>query len=257
VTVLRAVRCIDCFCRVGLVALLVPGVALAQGVDEFGAYGPPITERESPQHFAAELRFGPYRPNVDDSVAGTPYADVFGDSNRFIFAGEFDWQALRIPKFGSLGPGFGFGFTQASGAGLTMTGERSGQESTLAILPLYTVAVLRVDLLAREASIPLVPYAKAGLGAALWWSKDGDGTARDDEGTLGRGISYGYHYALGLMLELDFFEPSAARNMDAQSGVNHAYAFFEWYVSDLDGFGSGNQMQVGTSTWCLGLAVEF
>ena len=29
-------------------------------------------------------------------------------------------------------------------------------------------AVLRVDVLARETPIPIVPYAKLGLGSAIW-----------------------------------------------------------------------------------------
>jgi hypothetical protein len=43
--------------------------------------------------------------------------------------------------------------------------------------------------------------------------------------------------------------------MDAATGVNNSYFFLEWYNSQLDGFG-GDQMQVGTSTWMLGLAFE-
>jgi hypothetical protein len=62
--------------------------------------------------------------------------------------------------------------------------------------------------------------------------------------------------ALGGMLLLDPFEPDAAVELDATAGVNNSYVFLEWYVSDLDGFGSGDQMHVGTNTWVLGLALE-
>jgi hypothetical protein len=58
------------------------------------------------------------------------------------------------------------------------------------------------------------------------------------------------------MLLLDFFDPRAAREADNSVGINNSYLFTEWYYSDLSGFGSSNRMQVGTSTWVLGLALE-
>jgi hypothetical protein len=112
-----------------------------------------------------------------------------------------------------------------------------------------------VDVIARESKVPLVPYAKLGLGAAPWWVGDGEQTARDDQDDIGRDISYGYQYALGGMLLLDFFDPDAALEIDNTVGVNNSYFFIEWYVSTLDGF-DGSKMQVGTNTWMLGLALE-
>jgi hypothetical protein len=230
--------------------------AHAQGVDEFGVYGPPPYETRSPQDFALEIRFGPYAPNVDAGVAGEPFGDFFGSKNRYLVGVEFDWQAIRIPHLGTIGPGFGIGYTRFSAFGFTLDGERSGQTSTLALLPTYAVAVARADFLSRDFGIPIVPYGKIGLGLVPWWAKDADEAARDDSGAVGRDISYGYQFALGAMLHLNPFEPAAARNMDASTGVNSAYLFIEFYHSDIDGFGSGNQMQVGTTTWMTGLALE-
>src|SRR5262249_44144950 len=69
---------------------------------------------ESPQHFAFELRFGPYRPAIDEDFASSPgpYETVFGTDRRLYFGLELDWQALRIPKLGTLGAGFGWGYTR-------------------------------------------------------------------------------------------------------------------------------------------------
>jgi hypothetical protein len=120
---------------------------------------------------------------------------------------------------------------------------------------MYAVGVLRVDVLSRETKIPLAGYAKLGVGVAPWWAGDGEDTARDDENRVGRDISYGYQYALGAMLLLDLFDPSAALEIDNTIGVNNSYLFAEWYVSNLDGFGSG-KMNVGTNTWMVGLALE-
>jgi hypothetical protein len=240
-----------------MTALTLSGLAQAQGVDEFGAFGRSRTPPESPQNVAFEARFGRYYPNVDDEFDGpTPFQDIFGTDNRYLLGVEIDWQALTIPKLGTLGPGFGIGYTKLSGKGFVVgTTTPSSQVDTLAIVPMYVVGVLRADVIAKETPVPVVPYAKAGLGAALWWSKSGDDTARDDDGNVGRDISYGYQFALGAMLLLDVFEPDAAVEMDVNTGVNNSYFFLEWYLSNLDGFG-GNKMQVGTNTWMLGLAFE-
>lgn len=234
--------------------------AQAQGIDEFGAYGGRENEMyASPQNAALEIRFGRYLPNVDDEFNGaaTPFADTFGDSNRYLIGLELDWQVLRIPHFGSLGPGIGWGYTKATaGAIVARTGERSEQETSLAIMPMYLVGVLRVDVLATDLGIPLVPYGKLGLGYAMWWSRSGDDSARDDNGAIGRSTSYGWQWALGGMLLLDALDPRSAAEMDENSGVNNSYFFVEWYNSYLDGFG-GDRMEVGTNTWMLGLALEF
>ena len=240
-------------------ATLVSSVAGAQGVDEFGAFGGmENTEFESPQNAAFEVRFGPYTPNVDDEFGGgaTPYEDTFGDDTRWMIGLEVDWQAIRIDHFGSFGPGVGWGYTTASAdAPLSSSGDRSEQETSLSIMPMYAVGVLRVDVLTHDLHIPLVPYAKAGLGFAMWWSGDADESGRDDQGTIGRGLSYGFQWALGIMLHLDPLDRGSARTMDLETGVNNSYLFIEWYNSMLDGFG-GDVLQVGTSTWIAGLALE-
>ena len=86
----------------------------------------------SPQHFALELRLGPYTPEVDSEPAlngKTPYLDTFGDSVRFLPSVEFDWQALRIPHFGSLGPGVSLGYTDASGYAQKKSGAGASSRS--------------------------------------------------------------------------------------------------------------------------------
>jgi hypothetical protein len=241
--------------------LLAPDRAFAQGVDEFGPYGGMErgANRGSPQNVAFEVRFGPYLPNVDDEFSGaTPFEDVFGDDNRYLFGLEVDWQALRIPYFGTVGPGIGWGYTTMSANAFLAdgSGERADEETSLGLMPFYLVGVIRADVIARETPVPLVPYAKLGLGYSLWWSGNEAGGSTGPDGKAGKGASYGYQYALGGMLLLDFIDPDGAVQMDGATGINNSYFFAEWYVSDLDGFGSGDQMQVGTNTWMLGLAFE-
>jgi len=234
--------------------------AAAQGTDEFGSYGTRSEpgSHESPQNAAVELRFGRYVPRVDSSVSGTPYKDTFGDSSRYMFGVEVDWQVLRIPHFGSFGPGLGWGYTRSTAfAPLTSNPKiRSGEVTALSVMPFYLVGVLRADFLARDFNIPFVPYAKLGLGYAYWWSSEAGINSRQD-GVLGRGVSYGPQYALGGMLLLDFFDQQTARDADNSIGLNNSYLFGEWYGSELDAFGSKNRLNVGANTWVLGLAMEF
>jgi hypothetical protein len=211
----------------------------------------------SPQHAAFELRFGPYRPKIDDGLALPIYEDFFGDGTRYMFGFELDWQALRIPYVGTLGPGIGWGYTQMSARNQLPPDSSQpdavvSQESTLNIMPIYGVAVLRIDALARRYGVPLVPYGKIGLSYAFWWINDGVGTATNDQGVKGKDISVGTQAALGGMFLLDILEPSAALGADNDSGVNNSYLFFEWSMSNY----GGDQMNVGSSSWVTGLAFE-
>jgi hypothetical protein len=240
-------------------AALSPAIAMAQGTDEFGPYGIDDSTFETPQNAAVELRFGPYLPNIDDEFAGTgqtPFADHYGNDTRWLIGVEADWQLLKIPNFGTLGPGFGLGFTKLTGQGFLSDGTVADQETTLRIMPMYAVAVLRVDTISKTTPVPLAPYAKAGLGWAMWWTDDGLGVPRAQDGSRGEDTSWGFQWALGVSLLLDAFDRRAAANLDASSGVNNSYFFLEWYNSDLDGFGAGDHMQVGTNTWMAGITLE-
>jgi hypothetical protein len=215
---------------------------------------------DSPQHFAFEVRVGPYTPLVDEEPAlggKTPFKDVFGDKLRLAVGFEFDWQALRIPHLGTIGPGLAVSYTAMSAtARVRGSTELSKEETSLQIWPIYGLAVLRVDVLARDLRIPIVPYAKGGVGWAGWRAYGPNGTANVD-GVAGKGMSWGTHFALGAALQLDVFDRMAARSLDEATGINHTYVWFEYYMSLLDGFGSASTLRVGTRTWATGLAFEF
>ena len=192
----------------------------------------------SPQHFAFELRFAPYTPQVDNepSLGGkTPYKDTFGTTPRLELAAEFDWQALRIPHLGTLGPGISAGITsmtakapKSNGTGL------SAEDTTLSIYPFYLVAVFRADVLSRELGIPLVPYVKGGLGYALWRASNAVGTSTNDS-VAGKGHTVGTNFALGVGLNLNAFDRRSARQLDQATGVNNTYLFAEWMYAALNG----------------------
>lgn len=229
----------------------------AQGVDDFGGYGHRRGQQsESKQDAAFELRFGRYRPEVDSQVNGDPFQSTFGNDARFMLGLELDWQVLRIPHFGTIGPGVGWGMTKfAARAPFSNGSGLSAADTRLWIMPAYLVAVARADVFPRDFKVPFVPYAKLGLGYALWWSSDGNDAA-SDRGKAGKGASYGLTYALGAMFLLDVLSPDDAVTADGLTGINNSYLFAEWFRPQLDGFGSNKVLDVGSSSWLLGLAIE-
>lgn len=217
----------------------------------------------SSQDMALEFRFGPYAPRVDESkgLTSPQFKPFFGDKTRFQLGLEVDWQIWRAPHVGTLGVGASWAFTRQSGSNKLPGGQTSDvpiqQETTLTIMPMYGVGVLRVDVLAREFGIPLVGYGKFGLAYAIWWINNGLKTAElcDTEGNhciTGRDTALGTQAALGAMLQLDWLEPSSSIELDNSMGINNSYLFFEWSVSNY----GGNQMNVGANTWVTGLAFE-
>jgi hypothetical protein len=218
----------------------------------------------SPQHFAIELRFSPYTPDIDSDPAlhgQTPFKNVFGTPPRFFAGAEFDWQAIRIPHLGPLGPGASVGYTTMSDpAQFTVPHNgttESGETTSLAILPVAVLAVLRADVLWRDVGVPLVPYAKLGLAYALWRASNTLGTS-SFAGISGEGHSFGTHVALGLALNLNPFDPYAAQNLDDSMGINGTYLFAEWTREDYNGLGfQSDPLRVGGTNWTFGLAFEF
>ncbi len=219
---------------------------------------------ESGQHFALEVRFAPYKPSIDSApgVTGAPYQSTFGTTPRLLGAVEFDWQALRIPHFGTLGPGASAGYTSMSAhANFTQCPPapascQSAENTSLDVFPFYAVAVLRIDVFLRDFNIPLIPYGKAGVGLAFWRASNDSGTS-SYSGVAGKGHTWGTHFAVGLALSLNWLDPRAARSLDSAVGINNTSLFGEWMFAGLNGFGASDVLYVGTSTWLGGLNVEF
>ncbi len=233
-------------------ALFVSGTARAQEMDA-------PKKVESPQHFAIELRFAPYWPAIDSQpgLTGKPYQEIFGKMARLLFAGEFDWQVVRIPHLGTLGPGLSFGYTEMSApAPLTGGGGVSGEQTNIEVFPFYGVAVLRVDVLWHDYKVPFIPYVKAGIAGTIWHTFTDSGTSHYN-GTTGFGVTWGEQFAAGGALALNWLDPRAAAAMDQQAGINTTYLFAEWMWANLDNFGSSSAFRVGTMTVCAGLGVEF
>ena len=251
----------------GLAALVCAAPARARAQEDILEAAPETrdpTSYRSPQNFAFELKFGPYRPDVDSEFnqdgkqLRTPYQDYFHGGSHLLTQIEFDWQILR--RLGSLGVGVGIGYFQVTGQAPvgTGTGQLSGDTSTLKVVPISFSAVYRFDYLFAERNIPLVPYGKLGLDWAYWQDTDGnDEIATDGRGGTGRGATLGWHATAGLALVIDFFDPEAARDFDADLGVNHTALTFEFSHADISGLGQPDRLHLGDTTWALGLLLEF
>jgi hypothetical protein len=226
---------------------------------------------ESPQNFAIELRLSPFfYPDVDSDPGlhgCKPFAGVFGTGSSLLFSGEFDWQALRIPHLGTLGPGIGVGVVSFSASaptaigsanGCDITSSTSGESTTLNIYPLTVVAVFRADVLWRDLGVPFVPYAKLGPAMAYWQASNTLGISKDRSGAVGQGVTLGSQLALGIAFNLNVLDPYTARNFDESMGVNNTYLFAEWTDTNLDGLWvQPNALRVGAATWTFGLTWEF
>ena len=229
-------------------SLTAPSPASAQAGDA-------IKKDQNP-FLAVELRFGPYRPRVDEGVSGRPYDRAFGDTRRFMVGGEIDWQPIHVRHVGSLGIGGLLGYTRANANARFSDGSGdSAETTTFSMWLLSALLVARIDVLARETWVPLVPYAKIGPSAAFWTASNGSGTVTVG-GVEGRGRTFGMTYAVGGMFLLDAIDRQAAKTFAAEQGVKHTYFFFEYMFAELSGLGQSSAMHVGDRTWTLGLAME-
>ncbi|MGH7434074.1 MAG: MXAN_2562 family outer membrane beta-barrel protein [Polyangiaceae bacterium] len=243
------------------VSFAVPARAQLVGTDSFER---PRKTFASPQRFAFEARFAAFWPEVDSDPAlngKTPFGDLYGKGPQLLAGAEFDWEALRIPHLGTLGPGLGVAYMKASTKAPYETAQGtqtiSGEDTALEIIPFYGVATLRADVFLRDFHVPLVPWVKLGVGYALWRASNTLGTA-SYKGVTGEGHTLGTHLALGLGLNLNFLDPDTAQEFDNSLGVNGTYLFAEWTREDLTGLGTqSGPMRVGGSAWTFGFAFEF
>jgi len=252
------------FAAATLVTLLVaaPRATRAQDFAQEASIveGETYNRYKSPQRFAFELTFGPYRPDIDGEFNGarTPSKDYFGSGQHLLTRIELDYQFLH--RFGSLGAGFSLGYFSVTGTApvASGTGLPSGDKSQLKVVPAALSAVYRFDYFLQERGFPLVPFAKLGLDWAYWQNTDGNGNIADaGSGGHGRGGTLGWHVAGGMALVLDFLDPDASHDFDQDLGVNHTALTFEVYYADIAGLGEANRLHVGDTNWTLGLLLEF
>ena len=207
-------------------------MALAAAV----ALAPAAVRAESPISGSFELQAGPYRPNIDSEFAAgtnTAYDKAFGSSRPWAFSVHAAKALTRT--FGTVAVGLGVGFFNASGhgrfsstAGVNLAGTSATDPTYLRMIPTRLTLTWRADLVAERFGIPLVPFLRASLERYNWWVVGPTGS------TSKIGATNGYSYGGGLALSLDFFDPMLARELDADSGINHTYLVAEVRKTKVD-----------------------
>lgn len=241
-----------------LAALLLAATLLPATAARADRFVPDAEYRPTPRWVYFEAKFGPYKPNVDQEFSGaTPYKDIFGDGLKLMSQFTLDVEFLKL--HGVLAVGGSFGYFGASGKALTATGERSGDKTGLNVMPFLLSLVYRWDYPIHKWGFPLVPYVRAGIGAALFWITDGAGdTASFGDGKKARGAAWGYQVNVGVAFHLNVLEPSAAKKLDMELGINNTFLFIEFVHNRFDDFGSSKSIDLSmTYSMLAGLAFEF
>lgn len=206
--------------------------------------------------FLVELKFGPYKPNVDDEpgLTGKPYQTVFGSDDDVMSTLEIGTALYRgMLGWGGITGSIGYFNATANTfvAGSTM---RSSDETEFTIIPLTLNGMWRLDQLGAMG-IPLVPYGKLGLVYDLWYSDGGNGeTSETTDGTASGG-KFGWQGAIGLGFVLDSLDRDMARSLAAESGIQHLYLFAEYLHASVSGFEDA-AIHLGDTTWMAGVAFE-
>jgi hypothetical protein len=127
------------------------------------------------------------------------------------------------------------------------SGQRSGDETSLRLIPLSMSGFYRLTELPGLVRLPLVPYAKLGLDAVDWTvTNTGNSSSQSN-------ISIGWHATGGVMFSLAWLGVGGA----SPDGVADPLAlFFEWNYSKIDGLGLTNSLRVGDSIWFAGVMFD-
>lgn len=210
--------------RAAALALALAGGALA--------VQPAPAAAQSPFTGSFELRAGPYRPDIDAVFTGRgPYQKVFGSGSPYAFRLHAA-KALPWRRLGTFEVGLGAGYWQVRGHAVDAAGDPTADRTALYVIPTQLTLTWRLDLLWDQLSIPLVPYGRASLERYNWWTTGPTGKTSE------YGATNGFAYGGGVGLVLDFLDPMLARELDADSGVNHTLLVFDVSRTKVDDFGA-------------------
>jgi hypothetical protein len=206
-----------------------------------------------------EFGIGQYRPDIDSQFAikPGPYQTVFGNGNQLTYRLALA-KTILFGGLGTLDVGLSAGYLSASGKGqlVSAAGQLagpSGDKTSLNIVPTSAFIAYRFETLANRYGIPLAPYARFALERYNWWVTSGSG------GTVKVGATNGWSAAGGLAFLLDFFDPSAARDLYRSTGIRHTYIFGEVKKIDVNNFGSSSSWNLSNANiaWEGGLMFVF
>ncbi len=261
--------------RAGLAALaamaLAPAAAAAQdysGVTGSEIAAPEATSNppgESPRNFFLEVNGGQSRPAVDSAFGALgvpndqrPYQSIFGSKRMWFFEAELDWELFQ--QFGSLSLGLAGGFATVYGHGLLASDPTrktfSPDGTSLNTIPVRALAVYRFDWAYQKFGIPLIPFGKVGIAETFWWATNGSGSVPSFNGGHASGGKSGYELAAGIAFALNWLDPTLARDLDRDSGINGAYLTAQYVKLTADNFGKPG-LNLSSHFWLFGIGLEF
>jgi hypothetical protein len=218
-----------------------------------GAYVVPVTTGQN-RSGSVSLMLGGYTPDVDAGLSQVPYQDSFGKGNMLLFQLEVDHFLYQ--GIGTFGVGASIGYGEKYGfAHDTQTGAASAERIALKLVPLRLLALYRFDYAAFHWHVPLVPYVKVALGFTPWWALKG-GNVEYYQGKRGAGGEWGFGLTGGLAFELDVLQPRLAKDLQADTGIDHTYLFAEYRYERIDDWGKGG-LNLSDNHWMFGLAFDF
>lgn len=222
--------------------------AIYKDTDDWARVDNSTSRLASPPNWGFEVGVSWYRPAIDDEFSGAsrPFADTFSGSRRPMWVAELDRYLGH--GIGTWGVSFRAGFYRVSAKAFLAdgTGQRSGDETSLRLIPLALSAFYRATHLPGLGPLPLVPYAKLGLDAVDWTvTKTGDSSTQSN-------VSIGWHATAGVMFSLAWLGIPGS-----PEGVADPLAlFFEWNYSRIGGLGLTDSLQVGDNTWFAGVMFD-
>jgi len=245
--------------RLALCAVLALALAplSARAEEVVAADGARRSSFETSRDFVIELNGSRFRPNIDGQpgLAGTPYRDVFGTNEMWLFGAEFDWELWQ--GLGTVSVGFAADYGWVSGNGVfAKDGTKAKDVTTLNAIPLRLLAIYRFDYLARRFNIPIIPFGKAGFAHTIWWATNGNGSIAKYNNDQALGGKWGYELAGGLALELNWIDPTLALEFDQEFGVNSVFLHAEYLYVSANNFGHVG-LDLSTQTFVIGLGFEF
>lgn len=185
----------------------------------------------------------------------------------------FEVDVHLFDGFGSLQLGLGAGYTFVTGRAVKLNSDgtpdcNNPEDNATTTLHMYQVRPQLTYVLDHFAEVvPLVPYIRGALighGYMFRRGSEAEPTRTGDVALKPNGFRFGYQAAVGLMLMMDFLEPSAVSVAHGSGYLEHVYLKAELSYTKIDTFGRrGYQFSakdvMGTSLpllWTFGLVFE-
>ena len=204
-----------------------------------------LSAKENAFHGEASFTNLFYYPQIDSETDKSPFKDVAGSELRYLpsltFGVAVPTPYIRITFIG------GIGYTRFKGRAVRSDGTRSSDRTTMHFIPLKAELKLR-----PVYDFPLYPYIAGGIDYYTWW-------IRDHGSTTENGGTFGLHGTVGLMLSLNWMDPSSSKKMK-ENGVVNTCLFVGYKFEKINDFWRKNSFDLSNkmkNNFEFGILFEF